>query len=156
KLKDKLPDQNIVAVRRSDGSGTTHIFADYLSKVSPEWKKNVGVSTSLKWEADTIGAKGSEGIAGQVRLNAGAIGYVEVTYAMQNKIQYGSVQNKDGEYVFPKLESVTAAAKNALSDIPDDLKYSLTNAPGKESYPLSGTVWAVVYAEPGDHGKATV
>jgi phosphate ABC transporter phosphate-binding protein len=157
KLAGKLPDKNIVVVHRSDGSGTTHIFADYLSKVSPQWKEKIGVSTSLKWAADTIGAKGSEGIAGQVRLNGGAIGYVEVTYALQNKIQFGALQNQAGEFVIPRLESVTAAAKNALSQIPDDLRYSLTDAPGNESYPVSGTVWAVVYTDaPAGKGKAVV
>jgi len=153
----KLTDKNIVVVNRSDGSGTTFIMADYLVKISPEWKEKVGVSTSLKWPSDSIGAKGSEGVAGQVRLSSGAIGYVEVTYALQNQIQFGAVQNQAGEMVAPKLESVTAAAKNALSEIPEDLRYSLTNAPGKDSYPISGTVWAVVYTNPpGNKGKALV
>jgi phosphate transport system substrate-binding protein len=157
KVATKLPDKNIVVVHRSDGSGTTFIMADYLAKISPEWKEKVGVSTSLKWPSDTIGAKGSEGVAGQVRLSSGAIGYVEVTYALQNQIQFGAVQNQAGEMVAPKLESVTAAAKNALSEIPEDLRYSLTNAPGKDSYPISGTVWAVVYTNPpSNKGKALV
>jgi phosphate ABC transporter phosphate-binding protein len=157
KLEGKLQDQNIVVVHRSDGSGTTHIFADYLAKVSTEWKDKVGVSTSLSWVADTIGAKGNEGVAGQVRLNAGAIGYVELAYAIKDKIQFAAMQNQAGEFVTPKLESVTAAAKNALSQIPQDLRYSLTNALGKESYPICGTVWAVLYAEaPSQRNKATV
>jgi phosphate ABC transporter phosphate-binding protein len=157
KAEGKLPDKNIGVVHRSDGSGTTHIFADYLAKVSPEWKEKVGVSTSLKWANDTTGAKGNEGVAGQVRLNPGAIGYVELTYALQNKIQFGTVQNQAGKFITPNLESVTAAAKNAVSRIPDDLRYSLTDAPGVESYPFSGTVWAIVYTEPAaGKGKALV
>lgn len=157
KLAGKLPDKNIVVVRRSDGSGTTHIFADYLAKVSPAWKSEVGVSTALKWPADTTGAKGNEGVAGQVRLNPGAIGYVELTYALQNKIQFGAVQSQAGEPVVPNLESVTAAARNSLSQIPEDLRYSLTNAPGAGSYPISGTVWAVLYTDPpGGQGKRLV
>jgi len=157
KLKEKLPDKNIVVVHRSDGSGTTFIFADYLAKVSKEWDKKVGVSTSLNWEADTIGAKGSEGIAGQVHLNPGAIGYVEMAYAIKDKIAFGAVQNEAGDFISPSPESVTAAAKNALSTIPESLCYSLTNIPGKESYPICGTVWAVSYTSPpGGHGKAVV
>ncbi len=157
KLDGKLPDKNIVVVHRSDGSGTTFITADYLAKVSTEWKDKIGVSTSLNWAPDTIGAKGNEGVAGQVHLNPGAIGYVELAYAINNKIQFCAMKNEAGDFVTPTLESVTGAAKNALRDIPEDLKYSLTNAPGKESYPICGTVWAVLYTDPpGGHGKAIV
>jgi len=159
KLEGKLPDENIVVVHRSDGSGTTNILADYLSKVSDEWKEKVGVSTSLTWEADTIGAKGNDGVAGQVRLNQGAIGYVELSYAMKDKIKFGAVKNQAGEVVLPSLESVTSAAQAALGEgqIPDDLRYSLTNMPGKLSYPISGTVWAVLYVNPpSNHGQAVV
>jgi phosphate transport system substrate-binding protein len=151
----KLPDLEIVVVHRSDGSGTTFIVADYLAKVSPSWKESIGVSTSLKWADDTVGAKGNEGVAGQVRLNPGAIGYVELTYALQNKMKYASLRNESGEFVTPSLESVTAAARNRVGDIPSDLRYSLTNAPGPDSYPISGTVWAVSYVGlKGARGKA--
>jgi phosphate ABC transporter phosphate-binding protein len=157
KVADKLPAKDIVVVRRSDGSGTTYIFADFLAKVSQEWKEKVGVSTSLKWPEDTTGAKGSEGVAGQVKLNNGAITYVEMTYAMQNEIRFGAVQNKAGEFIVADLDSVTTAAKSALTSIPDDLRYSLTDAPGKGSYPISGTVWAVLYVDqPAGKGQATV
>lgn len=140
-----LPDQEISVVRRSDGSGTTFIWVDYLSKVSPEWKEKVGVGTSVNWPTG-VGQKGNEGVAGQVKRSPGSIGYIELTYAVQNGIKFGQIQNKEGTFVTPGLESVTAAAAGALADIPDDLRYSLTNAPGKESYPVSGTVWAVLYA----------
>ncbi|MBM4004171.1 MAG: phosphate ABC transporter substrate-binding protein PstS [Planctomycetes bacterium] len=151
----KLPDLEIVVVHRSDGSGTTHIFADFLAKVSASWKESVGVSTSLRWADDTVGAKGNEGVAGQVRLNPGAIGYVELTYALQNKMKYAAVRNESGEFVTPNLESVTAAARNRIGEIPSDLRYSLTNAPGVDSYPISGTVWSVSYVGMGGaQGKA--
>jgi len=140
-----LPDKSIAVCHRSDGSGTTYIWADYLAKVSPtEWKEKVGVSTSLKFPVG-IGAKGSEGVSGFVKQTDGAISYVELIYALKNDIKYGSVQNKEGNFILASLESVTAAAAGALTDIPDDLRYSLTDAPGKDAYPISGTNWAVVY-----------
>jgi phosphate transport system substrate-binding protein len=139
-----LPNKEIVVVFRSDGSGTTFIWADYLSKVSSEWKSRVGLGTSLNWPTG-VGAKGSEGMSGQVKRSAGSIGYVELTYALHNNIKYGLVQNREGIAIKGSLESVTAAASAALADIPEDLRYSLTDAPGKEAYPISGTVWAVVY-----------
>jgi phosphate ABC transporter phosphate-binding protein len=155
--KETLPDKEIMVIHRSDGSGTTYIFSDYLSKVSPgEWKKEVGVGTSLKWPVGS-GQKGSEGVAGQVTRSAGSIGYVELTYALQNKIAFGLVINKEGMPVKPDLQSVTAAAAGALESIPDDLRYSITNAPGKNAYPISGTTWAVLYVnQPADKGKAVV
>jgi phosphate transport system substrate-binding protein len=157
KVATKLPAKDIVVVHRSDGSGTTYMFSDYLSKVSDEWQKKVGMGTSLKWPEDTIGAKGSEGVAGQVKLNPGAIGYVELIYARQNKIRYGSVQNKEGEFVDADLESVGAAANNALTQIRDDLRFSLTDAPGKGSYPISSAVWAVIYVnQPAGKGQVVV
>src|SRR5262245_48377100 len=112
KIASQLPDLGIVVVHRSDGSGTTYMFADYLAKISPEWKKEVGVSTSLKWAKDTTGAKGTEGVAGQVKLNPGAIGYMELTYALQNKIAYGAVENQEKEFIRGSLEAVTTAADN--------------------------------------------
>lgn len=142
----KLPDKKIAVCHRSDGSGTTYIFVDYLAKVSPEWKEKVGVSTSVKFPAG-VGAKGNEGVAQYTGQNDGAIGYIELIYAVGNKIKFGAVQNKEGANVMASLESVTAAASNGLTNIPDDLRYSLTNMPGKESYPISGTNWAVVYVK---------
>ena len=148
-----LPDQEIVVVHRADGSGTTYIWVDYLSKVSPEWKKKVGVGTSVRWPTG-VGQKGNEGVAGMVKRTDGSIGYIELIYAVQNNIKYGSVQNKEGAFITPSLESVTAAANNSLTEIPDDLRYSITDAPGKDSYPIAGTSWGVCYTNnPGGQGK---
>jgi phosphate ABC transporter phosphate-binding protein len=141
-----LPDKSIAVVHRSEGSGTTYIWVDYLAKVSPVWKEKVGVGTSVNWPCG-IGSKGNEGVAGQVKRSSGSIGYVELTYASQNNIPFGHIINKEGAAITPSLASVTAAADAALSNIPDDLRYSLTDAPGKESYPISGTVWAVAYVK---------
>jgi phosphate transport system substrate-binding protein len=142
-----LPNQDIVVVRRADGSGSTYILSDYLSKVSPEWKNQMSVSTTLEWPRSSVGARGTEGVAGQVKQTPGAIGYVELLYALQNKIQYGAVKNADGAFVLASLESVTAAAAGALKTMPDDFRFSITNAPGKDAYPISGTTWAVVYSK---------
>jgi phosphate transport system substrate-binding protein len=142
----ELPDQEIAVIHRSDGSGTTYMWSEYLSKVSKEWAKTVGFGTSLKWPTGS-GQKGSDGVAGQVGRSKGSIGYVELIYALHNKIQYGLVQNAEGEFVMADLGSITAAARNGLESIPDDLRYSLTNVKGKDSYPISGTVWAIVYAK---------
>ncbi len=151
-----LPELDIAVVHRADGSGTTYIWADYLSKVSPEWKQKVGVGTSLKWPCG-VGQKGNEAVARQTKQTEGAIGYVELTYALQTGINYGSVINKAGKTIKPSLESVTAAANSSLKDIPDDLRYSITNAPGDDAYPISGTTWAVIYNKlPKDNGKTIV
>jgi phosphate transport system substrate-binding protein len=148
-----LPDKKIVVVHRSDGSGTTYIFVDYLSKVSPEWKEKVGKATSVKWPTG-LGEKGNENVAGQVKRSEGSIGYIELTYAEQNDIKYGSVQNREGVFVSPTLHSVTAAANASLAEIPDDLRYSITDAPGKDSYPISGTSWGIAYTNiAGGKGK---
>jgi phosphate transport system substrate-binding protein len=154
----KLPDREIKVVHRSDGSGTTYIFTDYLSEISPEWNKKVGKSTEVKWPRGTLGAKGTEGVAGEVARTEGAIGYIELIYALENNIKYGSVQNKEGKYIKASLESVTAAARGALKNIPDDLRYSIVNPPGKDAYPISGTTWAVVYVDQSSskHGKELV
>ncbi len=141
-----LPAKDIAVVHRSDGSGTTHIWTDYLCKVSPEWASGPGRGLDLKWPTG-IGAQKSDGVAGQVARTPGALGYVELLYALNKKdITYGYVRNRAGEFVRASLESVTAAAQAALTDIPDDLRYSITDAPGKDAYPVSGTVWVVVYA----------
>lgn len=140
----KLPDTPIAIVHRSDGSGTTYVWVDYLSKISPEWRTKVGTATSVNWPAG-IGGKGNEGVAGSVRQTPGALGYVELTYALQNKMPVGSLRNAAGNYVDPSIESVTAAAASALPTLPDDLRYSITNAPGDKAYPVSGTTWAIIY-----------
>jgi phosphate ABC transporter phosphate-binding protein len=154
--KAALPDKEIVVVHRSDGSGTTYIWVDYLAKVSSEWKTRVGVGTSVNWPCG-VGQKGNEGVAGQVKRSPGSLGYIELIYALQNDIKFGLVQNKEGEFIKASLESVTAAAAAALADIPDDLRYSITNAPGKGVYPISGTSWAILYVnQPAGKGKAVV
>jgi len=142
----KLPATPIVVVHRSDGSGTTYVWADYLSKVSPEWKAKVGVATSVNWPAGIAG-KGNEGVAGTVRQTPGSIGYVELTYALQNKMPAAQIKNQAGKFVEPAVDSVTAAAAGAMATIPDDLRYSITNSPGEAAWPASGTVWAVLYQD---------
>ncbi len=146
----KLPDQEIVVVHRSDGSGTTYIWTDYLSKVSPEWKTKVGTNTSVNWPTG-IGGKGNEGVAGQVKQTPGALGYVELIYAIQNKMPYAEVKNSAGEFVKPSLESITAAM--ATAQIPDDFRFSITNAPGKDAYPIAGATWLLVYQQQKDPAK---
>jgi len=148
-----LPATDITVVHRSDGSGTTYIWVDYLSKVSPEWKKRAGVATSVNWPAG-VGGKGNEGVAGLVKQTPGSIGYVELIYALQNKISYGSVQNAAGEFVKASTESVTAAAAEAAAKMPPDFRVSITNAPGKGVYPISSFTWILLYENPKDKMKA--
>jgi len=152
-----LPGNDITIVHRSDGSGTTYIFADYLGKVSPEWKKTVGIATSLNWPGG-VGAKGNEGVAGLVKQTPGAIGYVELIYALQNKIDFGSVQNLAGEFVRASLDSVTKAAAATKGKMPPDFRVSITNAPGAGVYPISSFTWLLYYENPKDKraGKAMV
>jgi phosphate transport system substrate-binding protein len=145
-----LPDKNIIVAHRSDGSGTTYIWTDYLSKISPEWQSRVGTGTSVKWPVG-LGGKGNEGVAGLVRQLPGSIGYVELTYAQENKITFGSVQNSAGSFVKASPDSVTAAA--ATAKIPADYRYSITNAPGKDAYPISGTTWILLPEHPRDAGR---
>jgi phosphate transport system substrate-binding protein len=146
----KLPDQDIVVVHRSDGSGTTFIFTDYLSKVSSEWKQKAGNNTSVNWPAG-IGGKGNEGVSGQVKQTPGAIGYVELIYAIQNKMPYAEVKNSSGQFVKPTIDSVTAAL--ATAEIPEDFRFSMTNAPGKDAYPICGATWLLVYEQQKDPAK---
>jgi len=146
----KLPDQDIVVVHRSDGSGTTYIFTDYLSKVSGEWKQKAGNNTSVNWPAG-IGGKGNEGVSGQVKQTPGAIGYVELIYALQNKMSYADVKNAAGQFIKPTIESVTAAL--ATASIPDDFRFSMTNAPGNDAYPIAGATWLLVYQQQKDPAK---
>ena len=146
----KLPDQDIVVVHRSDGSGTTYIWTDYLSKISSEWKQKVGTNTSVNWPTG-LGGKGNEGVAGQIKQTPGALGYVELIYAVQNKMPYADVKNASGEFVKASLESITAAM--ATAQIPDDFRFSMTNAPGKEAYPIAGATWLLVYEQQKDATK---
>ena len=152
----KLPDKEIGVVYRSEGSGTTYVWVEYLAKVSPEWKTKVGVATSVKWPVGE-GAKGSEGVAGRVKENPGSFGYVELTYALANKIAYGKVRNKEGVAISADQKSIQAAAANSLKSIPDDLRYSITDADGKDSYPICATTWAVLYTnQTGPNGQHVV
>ena len=151
----KLPDTDITVVHRSDGSGTSYIFADYLAKVSPEWAKTVGVSTAVKWPVG-LGGKGSEGVSGLVKQTPGSIGYVELVYALQNKIDYGTVQNSAGEFVKASIPSVTAAAAAAVKAMPKDFRVSITNAPGKGVYPMASFTWLLLYENPKDKAQSKV
>jgi len=130
-------------VHRSDGSGTTFIFVDYLCKVSKEWETKVGRGTSVNWPVG-LGGKGNEGVSGQVKQTPNSIGYVELIYARQNKMTFGKVKNAAGGYVEASLATVTAAATGALKEMPDDFRVSITNAPGKDSYPISSFTWLLV------------
>jgi phosphate transport system substrate-binding protein len=147
----KLPGSDIIVVHRSDGSGTSYIFTDYLSKVSSAWKDKVGKNTSVNWPVG-LGAKGNEGVSGMVRQTEGSIGYVELIYALQNKIAFGTVQNAAGQFVKASLESVTAAAAS-VKEMPDDFRVSITNAPGKTAYPISSFTWLLVPTQWSDSGK---
>jgi phosphate transport system substrate-binding protein len=147
----KFPDTDIVVVHRSDGSGTTYVFTDFLSKVSPEWKTKVGRNVSVNWPVG-LGGKGNEGVAGTVKQTPGAMGYVELIYAIQNKMSYGSVQNAAGQFVKASLESTTAAAAS-MKEMPEDFRVSITNAPGKTSYPISTFTWLLVPVEWNDATK---
>ena len=149
-----LPNTDITVVHRSDGSGTSYIWCDYLAKVSPEYKKKIGVATSVNWPAG-VGAKGNEGVAGLVKQTPGAIGYVELIYALQNKISYGSVQNQAGEFVRASTVTVTNAAGAATGKaMPADFRVSITNAPGKNVYPVASFTWLLFYENPKDKQRA--
>jgi phosphate transport system substrate-binding protein len=139
----KLPAANIIVVHRSDGSGTTYCWVDYLSKVSPEWKSKVGVGTSVKWPVG-LGGKGNEGVSGLIRRLPNSIGYVELIYSIQNHILYGDVKNSSGNYVRASLATVTAAAAGANSFMPADFRVSITNAPGAQAYPISTYTWLLI------------
>jgi len=150
----KFPDQPIIVVHRSDGSGTTYIFTDYLSKISADWANGPGKGTSIKWPVG-LGGKGNEGVAGTVRQMAGAIGYVELIYAVQNKIPYGPVKNAAGNFVKASLESVTEAA-GSVKTMPADFRVSITNAPGKEAYPIASFTWLLIPAQSKDAAKGKI
>ncbi len=139
-----LPDNQIVVIHRSDGSGDTYIFVDYLCKVSKEWNSNVGRGTSVQWPVG-LGAKGNQGVSAQIQRIPNSIGYITLIYAMQNNISFGSIKNKAGNFIHPTIESVSDAAANAAKIVPKDLRFSITNAPGKTSYPVSSATWLIVY-----------
>ena len=149
----KFPDQNITVVHRSDGSGTTYIFTDYLSKVSSDWKNNVGKGTSVKWPVG-LGGKGNEGVAGSLRQLPGSIGYIELIYALQNKIPFGSIQNSSHNFVKASLQSTTAAAEGVK--MPADFRVSITDPPGKEAYPIASFTWLLVPVHPADNNKGAI
>ncbi|MDQ4079756.1 MAG: phosphate ABC transporter substrate-binding protein PstS [Gemmatimonadota bacterium] len=150
----KLPAQDVLVIRRSDGSGTTFIFTDYLSRVSPAWKNGPGTGKEVQWPAG-LGAKGNEGVAGQVKQMEGSIGYVELAYAKQNNLSYAMIQNVAGEFVLPTIESVTAAAAGALESLPasTDYRISIANAPGAGVYPISSFTWIIIYKNQPDAEK---
>ena len=150
-----LPGTDITVVHRSEGSGTTYIWVDYLSKISPEFKSKVGVNTSVNWPTG-VGGKGNESVSGLVSQTPGSIGYVELIYALQNKISYGSVQNMAGEFSSAMVASVTAAAAAAAAQMPADFRVSITNAPGKGVYPISSFTWILLYEAPKDKAQAKV
>ena len=148
-----LPASDVTVVHRADGSGTTFIFVDYLAKVSPAFKEKVGVATSVNWPVG-LGGKGNEGVAGLVKQTPGSIGYVELIYALQNRIAYGAVKNSDGEYIKASIAGVKAAAAAAASQMPADFRVSITNASGKETYPISSFTWLLLYESPKDKEKS--
>jgi phosphate transport system substrate-binding protein len=147
----KLPSNNIVVVHRSDNSGTTYIWTDYLSKVSKEWEMKAGRGTSVNWPVG-LGGKGNEGVSGSIQQTANSIGYVELIYAIQNKMTYGKVKNAAGEFVLASLAGVTAAAA-AMKEMPEDFRVSITNAPGKGVYPISSFTWLLIPSKIQDPAK---
>jgi phosphate transport system substrate-binding protein len=149
-----LPDKDIIVVHRSDGSGTTYIWTDYLSKVSSDWQSTAGKGTSVKWPIG-LGGKGNEGVAGMIRQLPGSIGYVELIYAVQNNIPYGTVKNAAGNFVKASLESVTAAAASSPK-MPPDFRVSITNAPGKDAYPISSFTWLLIPQQSKDPAKGKI
>ena len=145
-----LPATDLIVVHRSDPSGTSYIFTDFLSSVSPEWEKNVGRNTSVRWPTG-LGAKGNEGVAGQVKQLPGTIGYVELAYAHQNKLPFATIKNSSGEFITASIESITEAL--ATAKIPDDFRFSMVNPPGPKAYPIAGATWLLVYEQEKDSAK---
>ncbi len=146
----KLRKSDLAVVHRSDGSGTTYIFTDYLSSISPQWEKQVGRNTSVKWPTG-LGAKGNEGVAGQVKQLPGTIGYVELAYAHQNKLPFADIKNAAGDFITPTIEAITMAL--ATAKIPEDFRFSMVNPPGRQAYPIAGATWLLVYQHPQDPAK---
>ena len=150
----KLPADDIVVIHRSDGSGTTYIWTDYLSKVSSDWQSKVGKNTSVNWPVG-LGGKGNEGVAGLLKQTPDSIGYVELIYAIQNSLPYGTVKNSSGEFIKASLAGVSAAAAGAAKSMPEDFRVSITNPPGKEAYPISSFTWLLIPAQIQDPAKKT-
>jgi phosphate transport system substrate-binding protein len=148
----KLPNADIIVVHRSDGSGTTYIWTDFLSKISEEWKNKVGKGTSVNWPVG-LGGKGNEGVSGLVKQTPNTIGYIELIYAVQNNIPYGKVQNAAGKFIKADLAGVTAAAAGAAKEMPDDFRVSITNAPGPTAYPISSFTWLLIPSKISDPAK---
>jgi phosphate transport system substrate-binding protein len=151
----KLPAEDIVVIHRSDGSGTTYIWSDYLSKVSDDWKSKVGTNTSVNWPVG-LGGKGNEGVAGLLKQTPDSIGYVELIYAIQNNLPYGLVKDAAGDFVKASLASVSAAAAGTAKSMPDDFRVSITNSPGKGAYPISSFTWLLIPAQIQDAAKRDV
>ncbi|MGK9475817.1 phosphate ABC transporter substrate-binding protein PstS [Melioribacter sp. OK-6-Me] len=149
----KLPNKSIIVVHRSDGSGTTFIYTHYLSNVSKEWAKKVGYNTSVNWPVG-LGGKGNEGVAGMIKQTSGAIGYVELAYAVKNKLPYALIKNRAGNFIEANFKTVSAASDGAAREMPDDLRAMITNADGKDSYPISGFTWLLIYKDMKDQKKA--
>jgi phosphate transport system substrate-binding protein len=150
----KLPAGDIIPIHRADSSGTTFCFTDYLSKVSPQWKSKVGADTKVSWPAEGLNGPQNDGVAGLVKQTEGSVGYVELIYALKNKMNYGLVKNAAGSWIKPTLDGVTAAAAGAIKDIPADFRVSITNAPGKDSYPISTMTWMLIPSHFNDGKKA--
>ena len=146
----ELPSIDIVVVHRSDGSGTSFIFTDFLSSVSADWKAKVGKNTAVNWPVG-LGGKGNAGVAGQIKQAPGSIGYVELAYAHQNNLPFASVKNSSGNYITPTVDAVVEAL--ATATIPDDFRFSMVNPPGAKAYPIAGTTWLLVYAQQKDSVK---
>ena len=151
----QLPGNDITVVHRAEASGTSYIWVDYLSKTSEEFKRKVGVNTQVNWPTG-VGGRGNEGVSALVTQTPGSLGYVELIYALQNKISYGNVQNMDGEFVKASVESVTLAAAAAVKQMPADFRVSITNAPGKGVYPVSSFTWLLLYENPKDKAMSKV
>jgi len=151
----QLPDLDIKLAHRADGSGTTSIFTEYLSKTSPEWRDKIGTNTAVKFPTG-VARQGNEGVTEYIQQTSGALGYIELAYVFKTGIQFGAVKNKAGKFIQGGLFTITEAVENALSTIPDDLRYSIVDAAGEQSYPISGTTWALVYVKPPAKGKAIV
>lgn len=148
----KLPSTDIIVVRRSDGSGTTAIWVNYLSKVSAEWKAKVGEGTSVNWPVG-LGGKGNEGVTGLVRQMPNSLGYVELAYALTNQMTFGNVRNRAGQFIRPSLSSTTRAMEGALRSIPEDYRVLFTNPEGRDAYPIAGFTWILIYGDQPDPAK---
>jgi phosphate transport system substrate-binding protein len=150
-----LPNDDIVVIHRSDGSGTTFIWTDFLSKASDDWKNKIGSNTSVNWPVG-LGGKGNDGVAGLLKQTPGSIGYIELIYAVQNNISYGEVQNSSGAFIKASFDSVSAAAAGAAKTMPDDFRVSITNAPGKTAYPISSFTWLLIPQQIQDSTKRDI